>query len=88
MFHFECSTIVNIAGWVGQRRKRQQKPKTHLGVEGFSAGNLWRMRAFHLAYRPEGDISATACGRNGDDAAERARYARQTSHHGWIRFTG
>ena len=66
------------------------------GVSGFSRRNLYRMRAFFLAYRHAGEfvqqpVAQIPWGHNSalleklDDADERAWYAAQTAEHGWSR---
>ncbi len=66
------------------------------GVAGFSARNLWRMRAFYLAYPSGFGISATAVAEipwghhvvlleKLKDSEERQWYARAAIEHGWSR---
>lgn len=66
------------------------------GVEGFSYRNLYRMRAFHLAYPDEADfvtraVSQIPWGHNiallqkVKDPAQRLWYAERVVEHGWSR---
>ncbi|MGI4788587.1 MAG: PDDEXK nuclease domain-containing protein [Janthinobacterium lividum] len=66
------------------------------GIEGFSPRNLYRMRAFHLAYPDESQFVTQAVSQipwghsivllqKLKDNAERLWYAQQTTEHGWSR---
>lgn len=66
------------------------------GVEGFSRRNLYRMRAFYLAYRDDIEfvpqvVAQIPWGHNAlllekvKDRAERLWYAQKTLEHGWSR---
>ena len=66
------------------------------GVEGFSRRNLYRMRAFYLAYRDDSlfvpqAVAQIPWGHNAvllsklTTAEERLWYAQKTSKHGWSR---
>ena len=86
------------AGWGGAVIDRLSRDlrAAFPGVSGFSRRNLYRMRAFYLAYRDGGGIvpqlvAQIPWGHNSallekvSDSDERAWYAAQTFEHGWSR---